>query len=214
VSRRPGPILTAIAAAAPVLLGACLLSATTPRAGRPVEVKAGQALVFGRIRLLDERSADLRVFTKDPLEHLPLVPHPAFHLELRGLRPPGGAVRYAVQPSPEIGGDGSFHWVLAHGDYAIASNPRPYGSKRFDPAETAGLARFTVPQGAGTVYLGTLDVVIRPELGLVETLRGEEILYAFLRSAVVTEETAFAALLSRYPSIPEPRVTAPMVPEP
>jgi hypothetical protein len=136
-------------------------------------------------------------------------------LELRGIRPPGGAVRFTTSLSPAIEEDGSFHWILPEGGYALASNPRPYGSPRFDVAETTVLARFTVPRGAGTVYLGALEVVVDFEQrDLLEGWKGNETPYAILRRSIADEsEEAFAALLARFPSVPEPRATVPMVPE-
>ena len=180
-----------------------------------MEVGPGKALVFGRIRVTSpEYRQELLVFSRDPMEHM-LPPDPVFNLELRGIRPPGGAVKYTSNPSPAIEGDGSFHWILAQGEYVLASNPRPYGSSRFDPGETTVLARFTVPRGAGTVYLGTLEVVVRFETGdLIEAFKGRETPYTILQMSVADDgEKAFTSLLSRYPSVPEPRATVPMVPD-
>ncbi len=201
--------LLALAPAA--LLGACV-TVVSPRPGRPVEVGAEQALVFGRVRVTSDRGREFLVFSRDPAEHV-IPPDPVLSLELRQLGAPGAAVRYRSNPSPPIDDDGSFHWILPHGDYVLASNPRRYGSSRFDPGDTSVLARFSVPRGAGTVYVGTLEVVL--QFGQLEQFEGHEPEYAIARLSVADEaEAAFPVLRSRYPSVPEPIFTVPMVPEP
>jgi hypothetical protein len=192
------------------LLGACL-SVVSPRPGKPVEIGAGKALVFGRVRVTAESGRELLVFSRDPMEHV-IPPDPVFTLELREIHPPGGAVKYGSNPSPQVEEDGSFHWILKQGDYVLASNPRAYGSSRFDPGETTVLARFTVPRGAGTVNLGTLQVVL--QFGWLEGWKGNEPTYTIVGLSVTDDSVqAFTRLRARYPSVPEPGVTAPMVPE-
>lgn len=197
------------------LLSACLPVAC-PQEGKPVEAGTGKALVFGRIRVTSaEYGREFLCFSKDPMDHM-LPPDPVLNLELRGIRHTGWAVRYASNPTPDIEGDGWFYWMLPCGDYVLASNPRPYGSSRFDPQETTVLARFSVPPDAGTVYVGTLEIVLRfAMVDLVEAFKGRETLYSILGLSVADEDgQAFARLLERFPSVPEPRLTAPMTPEP
>jgi len=193
------------------LLGACL-SVASPRPGRPVEVGAGKALVFGRLRVTTaDHGRELRVFSRDWAEHV-IPPEPVFNLELRQIHAPGGAVEYSSSPSPPIEDDGSFHWILEQGDYVLASNPRAYGSSGFAAGDTTVLARFTVPPWAGTVYLGTLRIAV--ELGELEKWKGPEPRYEIARLSVADDgEQAFTLLRSRYPSVPEPRATVAMVPE-
>jgi hypothetical protein len=75
------------------------------------------------------------------------------------------------------------------------------------------LARFTVPPGIGTVYLGTLEVAV--ELGELEKWKGHEPRYAIVLLSVANDgERAFTLLRSRYPSVPEPKATVAMVPGP
>jgi len=213
---RKGFFVPAAALLAGTLVLSACLPAVSPREGRPVEAGTGKALVFGRIRVTSpEYRREFLSFSKDPMEHM-LPPDPVFNLELRGIRPAGGAVRYASNPAPKVEGDGSFYWILPYGDYVLASNPRPYGSSRFDPQETTALARFSVPPGAGTVYLGTLEIVVRfGTVDLVDAFKGRETLYSILRLSVADEDgQASTCLLKRFPSVPEPRATVPMAPEP
>ncbi len=181
-----------------------------------MERKPGSALVFGRIRATCPGcGGELRPFSRDPMDHM-LPPDPLFTLELRRFRSPGGAVRYASSPAPEVEGDGSFYWILPEGDYALASNPRPYGSSRFDPDETTVLARFAVPAGAGTLYAGTLEIIIAiGQQELIDSWRGRETLYTVSRVTVADErEPADRALGARFPSVPGPRATVLMRPGP
>lgn len=218
-AERPSPtpggrtLRTSFVLVAAILTCGCL-AVVSPRHGRPVDVGSGSALVFGRIRVTSPGyRREILVFSRNPMEHV-VPPDPMLNVELRGIRPPGGAVAYASHPSPEIEEDGTFHWVLPQGEYVLASNPRPYGSSRFDPAETAVLARFGVPPGARTVYLGTLEVAVDFGTGdVIEAFKGRETPYTILRLSVVDEgDRELPSLLSTYPSVPEPIVTMPMVP--
>ncbi len=165
--------------------------------------------MFGRIRVTcPDCRGEFRPFSRDPMDHM-LPPDPVFTLELRQFRASSGAVRYSSSPAPGVEGDGSFYWILPEGEYALASNPRLYGSSRFDPDETTLLARFTVPPGAGTVYAGTLEITIAVgQKELIDSWRGRETLYTVSRVTVADEgEQAYRVLVARFPSVPEPRAT-------
>jgi hypothetical protein len=204
--RRTAVVLFSVA-----LLGACA-SVESPRPGKPVAVGEGKTLVFGRLRVTDpERGREFLVFSRDWTEHV-IPPDPVLTLELRAMHVPGGAVKYSSNPTPPVEEDGSFHWILEQGEYILASNPRAYGSSRFDPGETTVLARFMVPRGAGTVYLGTLQILVK--FGEVEAWKGHEPAYTLVRLVVVDErEQAFTLLHSRYPAVPVPEIVLPMAPE-
>jgi hypothetical protein len=147
-------------------------------------------------------------FSTDPMDHM-MDPDPVMSLELRRFEPPGGAFVYKAYPLPAVGKYGAFRWILPAGDYLLASNPRIYGSPHFNPRETESLARFTVPPGGGTVYLGTLIVTIGD--GLFDLLKGRkrgDTEYVIRDLRVVDErEGELRELRGRFPALPEPLTT-------
>ena len=196
----------------------CLLSACTsigtPRAGEPVTVQPGEALVFGRIRMLNAKNEDIEYspFWSDPWDQPFFGPGPRMTLELRRLYPPGGAFKYKSHPAPAVQKNGSFFWILSTGDYVLLGNPRLYGSERFDEEETVTLARFRVPASGGTIYLGTLIISIVFDFGdVVQGWKRDEAEYVIRGFRVVDErEQELSQLRARFPAIPEPVVTEPM----
>ncbi len=90
----------------------------------------------------------------------------------------------------------------------LASNPRAFGSKQFNPQETVTLARFTIPAGGGTRYLGTLIVTIH--IGLVDFLEAwkkADTDYDIRSLRVVDRlEEELSKLRGRFPVLPEPPV--------
>lgn len=197
---------------APGLVAACLMSACasigTPGAGQAVTVKQDQALVFGRIRMVDagDEAIAYAPFRFDPWGGPFFTPLPRLSLELRQLLPPGGAMRYRSHPSPPIGEDGTFAWILHAGDYQLLGNPRLLGSRRYDPDESGTLARFAVPPSGGTVYVGTL--LVRVAFDLVQMALGwkrDEIEYTIVGYSVFDERDAeLASLRARFAALPEP----------
>lgn len=194
---------------------ACMMPFRYPREGEPVSIRSGEALVFGRIRMVSEgpigtesRPYEFRPFSRDPMDHM-LPPDPLMSLELRRFEAPGGPFVYKTYLRPAVRDDGSFSWILPAGEYSLASNPRGYGSKRFDPGETETLARFTVSAGDGTLYLGTLVVTISFDIS--EFLRSWElgdVEYGIPRLRVADRlGEELPALRGRFPTLPEPLVT-------
>ncbi|HEX9135876.1 MAG TPA: hypothetical protein VF905_02885, partial [Nitrospirota bacterium] len=159
-SQHVATFVAAIAAAL-CLLPACM-SIGTPRAGERVAIQPGEALVFGRIRMLDAKNEHIEYspFWFDPWDQPFFVPGPRMTLELRQLYPPGGVFKYKANPAPAIEKNGSFFWILSAGNYVLLGNPRLYGSERFNREETVTLASFRVPASGGTIYLGTLIISI------------------------------------------------------
>ena len=205
----------------PVLFSACM-PLRYPRDGEPVVVRPGEALVFGRIRMFDSGAMSRRAsnpyeylpFSTDPMDHM-LQPDPVMSLELRRHEPPGGAFIYKAYPLPAIGKDGSFRWILPAGEYTLASNPRVYGSSRFDPEETEKLAGFTIPAGGGTVYVGTLVVAIGYGIGdFLEAWKEGESEYDIRGLRVVEErDEELRKLRKRFPALPDPLTTGLMTTE-
>ncbi len=197
-----------------ILLVACL-PLRRPRAGGPITLRPGEALAFGRIRVLDaEKQHEFLPFSGDPLDHV-LKPDPIVTLELRRFEKPGGAVVYKTYNAPAVETDGSFCWILPAGDYLLAANPRLYGSDRFDPGETRGLARFSIPVGGGAVYVGTLVIRIGDGLFNLENVaKAGETEYVVHDLQVLDDrERELAALRDRFKGVPEPVLTQLMSPE-
>jgi hypothetical protein len=207
MSRSPRAATFVAVIAAACLLSACM-SLGTPRAGEPVVVKPGEALVFGRIRMLDAKneSVEHSAFLPDPWDQPFFAPGPRMTLELRQLYPPGGAYEYKSHPAPPIEKNGSFYWILPAGDYVVLGNPRLYGSERFEPGEAVVLARFRVPASGGTDYLGTLIISVTYDLGdVVRAWRTDEAEYYIRGVRVVDDrEEELSRLRARFPAVPEP----------
>ncbi len=211
MSRSPRAVaFIAAIAAALCLLSACA-SIGIPRAGEPVVVQPGEALVFGRIRMLDAKTEHIEysAFWFDPWDQPFFAPGPRMSLQLRQLFPPGGAYKYKVHPAPAIEKNGSFFWILSAGDYELLGNPRLYGSERFNEEETVTLAHFRVPASGGTTYLGTLIISIAYDLqDVVPAWRTDEAEYNIRGFRVVDDrEQELSRLRARFPVLPEPVIT-------
>ncbi len=210
---RHAAAFVAVIAATLCLLSACM-SISIPRAGEPVAIQPGQALVFGRIRMLDAKNEHIEYtpFWFDPWDQPFFGPGPRMTLELRQLYPPGGAFKYKAYLAPAIEKNGSFFWILSAGDYVLLGNPRLPGSKRFSQEETGTLAHFRVPASGGTIYLGTLIISIVFDLqDTVSAWRTGEAEYVIHNCHVMDErEQELSQLRARFPAVPEPVVTGHM----
>lgn len=214
LSDRAATFVAAIAVAGALCLLPACVSLRIPRAGEPVVIRSDEALVFGRIRMLDAKSETIEYspFWFNPWDQPFFAPGPRMTLELRRLYPSGRAFKYKAYPAPAIDKSGSFFWILPAGEYVLLGNPRLLGSERFTEEETGTLARFTVPASGGMIYLGTLiiDIVFDVE-DVVRAWRTDEAEYAISGSRVVDErEQELAQLRGRFPTIPEPVSTEPM----
>jgi hypothetical protein len=198
-----------------IAVAVCLLSSCvsigTPRAGQPVAIHPGQALVFGRIRMLAATNENIEYspFRFDPWDQPFFGPGPRMNLELRQLYSPGGVFKYKAYPAAPIEANGSFFWILSAGDYMLLGNPRLLGSKRFTQEETGTLARFSVSRTGGTIYVGTLIISIVYDLQeFVHAWRTGEAEYEIRSLRVVDErERDLLILRERFPAFPEPVVT-------
>jgi hypothetical protein len=213
--RPPLPCAALASILGAIAVGACFLSSCvsigTPRPGQPVVIHRGEALVFGRIRMLGATNENIEYspFWFDPWDQPFFAPGPRMTLELRQLFSPGGMFRYKAHPTPPIETDGSFFWILSAGDYELLGNPRLYGSKRFTQEETTPLARFSVPTTGGTIYVGTLIISIDYSLeNYVLAWRKGEAEYEIRTLRVVDDrERNLSKLRERFPALPEPVVT-------
>lgn len=202
-------IVSAIAAA--LFLQSSCVSIGIPRAGQPVVLNPGQALVFGRILMLNARNENIKYspFKFDPWDEPFFVTGPRMSLELRQHFPPGGVFKYKAYPAAPIETDGSFFWILSAGDYELLGNPRLLGSKRFTQDESGTLARFSVSTTGGTIYVGTLIISIDFDLvDFVLAWKNDEAEYEIRSLRVVDErERELSKLRERFPALPEPVVT-------
>ncbi len=211
-SQHAATFVAAIAATL-CLLSACV-SIGIPRAGEPIAIQPGEALVFGRIRMLNAKDEHMEYspFWFDPWDQPFFGPGPRMTLELRRLYSPGGAFKYKAYLAPAIEKNGSFFWILPAGDYVLLGNPRLPGSKRFSEEEAETLARFRVPAYGGTIYLGTLIIGVVFDLDdMVSAWRTGEAEYAIRSRHVMDErEHELSQLRARFPAIPEPVVSGHM----
>jgi hypothetical protein len=180
-----------------------------PHAGNPVLPRPGEVFVFGRIRMASEGSADagpyeFHPFSRNPGDHV-LKPDPVLTLELRRFEEPGGAFRYRVYLGPVVQDDGSFSWLLPAGEYTLFGNPR-VGGAAAHPEDTQELARFTVPASAGTLYVGTLWIVLSQDVFDVGEMVQRNWTSFEIRAVRVLEERgeAISKLRARFPAIPSP----------
>jgi hypothetical protein len=202
--------LTVVLAAAVVVcaLSGCL-PLKYPRAGEPVSLRPGEALVVGRIRMFALMNRyEFHPFSRNPWDHV-LKPDPLVSLELRRHESAEGAFTYKAYPSPVVEDDGSFYWILRTGNYSLLGNPRLLGSPGFDPGETEKLARFTVPGSGETVYVGTLVVSLYEGLFNVVNMgrRGETEYEIHSLSIVDERDEALSKLQERFPLLPKPVTT-------
>ncbi len=214
---RGGSLASIVATIAVAFLLPACVSLGTPPAGQSVAVRFGEALVFGRIRMLDatKEIIEYSPFSFDPWDQPFFGPGPQMTLELRQLYSPGGAFKYKAYPAPPIEADGSFYWILSTGDYVLLGNPRLLGSKQFTQEETDTLAHFSISTSGGTIYLGTLIIGIVYDLQFViRAWRTGEAEYEIRGRRVVDErERDLSQLRERFPAFPEPVVIEYMRPE-
>ena len=152
-----------------VLLTGCV-TVNSPRPGQALNPRAGQTLVFGRIRLLS-----------DGTEYRPWDPAtefgPTVYLALLRLGP------RRVAPGPPVEKDGCFYWWLPPGDYAVIGNRHDVYAERTTDAQRQDmkvLALLRVPGGVTAAYAGELVL----ELESVETDRRQRTNYDFGRERV------------------------------
>ncbi len=152
-----------------VLLSGCV-AVGLPQPGRALTPRAGQTLVFGRVRLLS-----------DGTEYRPWDPAteygPQVYLALLRLGP------RRVALSPPLEEDGRFYWWLPPGDYAVVGNRHDVYAERTSDTQVQDmqvLALLRVPDEITAVYVGELVL----ELESVETNRRLQTTYDFGREQV------------------------------
>lgn len=207
--------IVAIAALALCLFSACA-PLRYPPAGKSVSLTHGEALVFGRISMVNANNdTQYQAFWPDPWGEPFFGPGPRMTLELRWLNPKSKVFNYISYPAPSVEKDGYFYWILKPGDYLLLGNPDLLGSKNFYVENTRTLAHFHVSPAGGTIYLGSLIISIKYDLAdfVISWNRGEA-QYEISNIAVIDErESAFEKLRTRFTSIQGPTFTELMSPE-
>lgn len=165
-----------------VLLGGCV-AVDSPQPGRALTPRAGQTLVFGRVRLLS-----------DGTEYRPWDPAtqygPQVYMALLRLGP------RRVAPSPPLEEDGRFYWWLAPGDYAVVGNRHDVYAGQTSDAQMQDmkvLALLRVPGEGTAAYAGELVL----ELESVEMNHRRETTYEFGREDVYDRREEALAELHR-----------------
>jgi hypothetical protein len=134
----------ALACWASVLLGGCL-AVRTPEPGAPVRAAAGEAIVFGRVRVF-ELGHELTPWKREHTEILaedPVIRLALFHVESERKR-----------PDVPISAEGRFAWILPAGTYLL------YHTPSIEPPFNEPLAAFQVTSGPDPVDLGELRLAI------------------------------------------------------
>jgi len=195
-----GPRFGAAAAASVVPLLAFLgcMTVKYPRTGDVLAPGADEALVFGRVRVID-CGAEITPWNDEFWEMLSPYQEPAillsvFHVE-RGKR---GIL-------PRLEPDGRFSWIIPRGTYLL------YHTRPESPVPNEPLAAFQVPPGPAAVYLGVLTMQIESE---PDSETGEP-RYS-LAAVEVADEFPIARdlLLARYRVAGEDIARSPMVCDP
>jgi hypothetical protein len=183
--------------AALVLLTACV-TVDYPRPGQPIEARAGEALVFGRVRVLD-----------DSREYFPWraasVLGPELHLWFLRLEPRGVSTELQFEP------DGSFRGWLEAGDYALVANRHEVTAKETSDAERQDMrvvALLRVPSDAVAAYAGVLVLLVQAGAVDLQQLQTD---YEFGGSRVTAEplSVAQASLEQTFGPLPRSPVQSP-----
>lgn len=148
----------------------------SPDRGQPLEPRAGQSLIFGRVEIVGLGGEEYFPESRRASGLWSLVtPRP--HLNLMKLGPRGGrgmaTSELAVRP------DGSFAAWVPVGDYALLAISPSDGHE----ATVDEIALLRVPTGELAVYTG--DLIITVEISILESMDLSELYY--VRGANVDE---------------------------
>lgn len=174
---------------ATALLAACL-SVRTPSAGAPVQLAAGEGVVFGRVRTFD-RGHEITPWKREVFEILaedPEVELALFHVESGRKR-----------PDVPISSDGRFEWVLPAGTYLL------YHTPSIDPPFNEPLAAFQVEPGPEATDLGELDLAISVDRPLSSSLATYTLLGTSARAG---DDESAASFRRRHPGSSDVRQVA------
>lgn len=172
------------------LLSGCV-TVGSPQPGTALVPRAGQTLVFGRVRLLS-----------DGTEYRPWDPAtqygPQVYVALLRLGP------RRVAPNPPLQEDGRFYWWLPPGDYAVIGNRHDVHAEHTSDAQMQDmrvLALLRVPEGGTAAYVGELVL----ELESVETNHRLQTTYEFGHEQVYDRrDEALVELHRLFGPLPDP----------
>lgn len=147
---RPGREHGSLALVAALLLASACVGVRALEPGDPVRLSAGEALAFGRVRVL-EGGRELTPWNADLLEELALPGEPEVRLSLFRVESAERSL-YA-----RIEADGWFTWALPPGTWLV------YRSFEGPPAGHDVLAAFQVLPGGEAQWLGELELRVAVE---------------------------------------------------
>ncbi len=127
------------------LAAAACLAVRVPEAGEPLELAAGEGLVFGRVRVF-EGAGELTPWELEGAELL--LPDPEIRLSLFAVE--SGRKR----PDVPLRRDGGFEWIVPQGTYLL------YHTPSVEPPLNEPLAAFQVRAGTDPVDLGELRLSV------------------------------------------------------
>lgn len=157
------------------------LSVRSPESGARLEIAAGEALVFGRVRCFD-RGHEFDPWTREVSEILvekPVVKLALFQVETGKKR-----------PDVPIETRGAFEWIVPAGTYLV------YHTPTVDPPYNEPLAAFQVRAGEAPIDLGELWLDLSVDRALSAELATYTLIAVDARPA--TAESA-AELARRHP---------------
>lgn len=161
-----------------VFFSGCL-AVRSPEPGAPVQVAAGEGIVFGRVRVV-ERGHEITPWSRESHEILaedPTIRLALFHVESGRKR-----------PDVPISDDGRFEWVLLAGTYLL------YHTPSIEPPFNEPLAAFQVEPGSDPRDLGEVELAVSVDRPLSSMLATYTLLSVDARAGNDMSAASFSRL--------------------